>query len=94
MDKKELMIIAELMDKLTDEMEMGEEDFAERLGRKKPDVEVVEIKGVKPEMDMEDPMEAMHEEEESPMHEMMESEDEDMDEDSSLKKRLMKIRGE
>lgn len=74
--KQDLEIIKELMDELISEMEPGEEDFAERLGRKKPEVGMmkIEVEG-----------------EEMPEEEMGFEEEED--EDSLLKKRLMKMRG-
>lgn len=88
MDKRELQIIQELMEKLTEEMEYGEEDLSERLGRKKPEVEVLKIEG---EMPLED-----EDMEEDSMEPEMELEDEDMEESSpeeDLKRRLMKLRG-
>ena len=89
MDKRELELIKELMDKLSDEMEYGEEDFAERLGRKKPEIEVIKMEG---EMPLED-----EDMEEDSMEPEMELEDEmDMEESSpeeDLKRRLMKLRG-
>jgi len=51
MDRKELQVIEQLMEDLKDQMEYGEDDFAERLGRKKPGIEVVKIEG---EIPMED----------------------------------------
>src|SRR5690554_2777181 len=55
MKDKELEIIKELMDKLTDEMEYSEEDFAERLGRK-PEIKAIKIEGELPE-DLEEELE-------------------------------------
>jgi hypothetical protein len=78
---KELEIIMELMEELKDSMEYNKDDFESRLGRKKPEIEVLKIEGdleEMPEEDMED---------ESPM--MMEPSEED-----SLKQRIMKLRGE
>ena len=43
MDRKELQLIQELMSELSDQMELGEDDFNERLGRKKPAIEVTKI---------------------------------------------------
>lgn len=43
MDKRELKIIAELMDQLSEKMEPSEHDFDERLGIKKPDLEVMSL---------------------------------------------------
>lgn len=83
MDKRDLALIQELMEKLQDEMEYGEDDFAERLGRKKPEVEVLKVESELP--DEED--EAMEEEEPSlPM------DDEDESPEEKLKKRLLKLR--
>lgn len=48
MDKKELMLISGLMDELIDSMEYSEDDLSERLGRKKPEVEVVKLEGKLP----------------------------------------------
>lgn len=45
MDDMKLKLIAELMEELTGSMEMDEEDFDHRLGRKKPDVEVLKVEG-------------------------------------------------
>lgn len=107
MDKKELQVIADLMEELKDQMEYGEDDFAERLGRKKPQVEVVKMEGSLP-MDDED-ME--HAEEmsgedldndmemgEDPEHAAMvldrgEDDMEMMSPEEKLKQRLMKLRG-
>ena len=89
MDKRELEIIRELMDKLSDEMEYGEDDFVERLGRKKPEIKVIKMEG---ELPLED-----EDMEEDSMEPEMELEDEfDMEESSpeeDLKRRLMKLRG-
>ena len=100
MDK--MSIIKELMDQLIDDMEMKPEDFDERLGRKKPEVEVLKIEGkldpskMKGEdlseeelEDMED--EEMHEDADQDM-EMLEQSAEESPEDE-LKRRLMKLRG-
>ena len=79
MDRKELQIIQELMDKLSEQMELSEDDLGSRLGRQKPSLEAVKIE-VEPEMEEE-------ESEEMPMEEPeMSSPDE------SLKSRLMKLR--
>ena len=93
MDKKELMMIQQLMDKLSEEMEYGEEDFSERLGRKKPEIEVIKMEGKMPmeESDME-----MEDESYDPEMEDMDEMDMDMEESSpedDLKRRLMKLRG-
>ena len=92
MDNKELMLIQELMDKLSEEMEYGEDELSERLGRKKPEVEVLKVESKIPldeesiemseleeDCEMEDESEDMFGEEKSP--------------EDDLKKRLMKLRG-
>lgn len=70
--KQELQIIMELMQELQDEMEMSESDFDERLGRKKPGVEVLKIEGELP-LDEEhlDEMEMSEEPEELSPEEML-----------------------
>ena len=40
MEQKELQIIKELMELLQKDMEYDENDFSDRLGRKKPEVEI------------------------------------------------------
>lgn len=45
MKDKDLELIAQLMEELQDKMEYNSDDFEERLGRKKPQVEVVKIEG-------------------------------------------------
>ena len=84
--KKQLEVIAGLMDQLQEEMEYGEEDFASRLGREKPAPEGVKVEIEKPEMMAAEEMPEM-EEEEAPA-EMIEAEGPE----DSLKKRLMKMR--
>ena len=92
MDNKELMLIQELMDKLSEEMEYGEDELSERLGRKKPEVEILKVESEIPldeesiempeleeDYEMEDESEDMFGEEKSP--------------EDDLKKRLMKLRG-
>ena len=93
MDKRELEIIREIMDKLSDEMEYGEDDFSERLGRKKPEVEVVKIEGVIPEEDEELSIEDEllgEPDSELDMEDML---DEESSPEDDLKRRLMKLRG-
>jgi len=72
------------MKDLQDKMEYGEEDFSERLGRKKPEVEVLKIDG-----DL--PLDEESEEcfEEAPL------EEEELPEspENKLKNRLLKLRG-
>lgn len=91
-----LSVIKELMEKLVGEMEPTEDDFAERLGRKKPDLEVAKISvGVDPKekmeemtgKDMDDDMEMG----EDPEHAAMVMDD-GMSPDEKLKQRLMKLR--
>ena len=95
MDDNKQRIIMELMKELADSMEFGKEDFESRLGRKKPDVEIMKIEG-----DIDADMMPI-EQDESPM---MEEESEDMDmmadgmqeeesPEEKLKNRLMKLRG-
>ncbi len=81
--KNELEHIKELMDELITKMSYGEEDFSERLGRKKPEIEVMKVEGEMPE-------DEMMEDEMMPMEEDMEMEASPAD---KLKKRLMKLRG-
>jgi hypothetical protein len=82
MESKKLEMIMKLMEELQEEMQYGEEDFSSRLGRKKPEIEVVSLEGEMPleesdEMDMADDMgEGM---DESP--------------EMKLKSRLKKLRG-
>lgn len=42
---KELEVIMQLMEELQEKMSYGEDDFAERLGKKKPGLEVLKIEG-------------------------------------------------
>jgi hypothetical protein len=80
--KEQLEIIIGLMDELKEKMAYGEDDLSERLGRKKPEVEVMK-------MEVEaDPMGGEMEEEEDD-EEMIASEESP---EEKLKKRLMKLR--
>jgi hypothetical protein len=82
MESKKLNIIMDLMQELQNEMEYGKEDFEERLGRPKPQVEVMKMEGELPmgeEMEGDMPEDEMMMEEESP--------------DEKLKNRIMKLRG-
>lgn len=96
-EKSELSVIRELMEKLVGEMEPSEEDFAERLGRKKPDLEVVKVGiGMDPKMEKAEEMagkdlEGDMEMGEDPEHAAMVL-DEGMSPEEKLKKRLMKLR--
>lgn len=105
MDDRKLEIIQQLMEELQGEMEYSKDDFEERLGRKKPKVEVVKIEGKLPfgeekaeEMFGED-LDGDSEMGEDPEHVakvLDEGEDcdyeEEMSPEASLKKRLMKLR--
>lgn len=104
MDKKQLEIIAKLMEQLQMEMQPSKEDFAKRLGRDEelePGVKVVKVEASSPEMEDED-VEGAEE-----MLGMDLDDDEEMGEDPShvakvlgakvdpdeeLKRRLMKLR--
>lgn len=89
MDKDKLKMIMELMEELTNEMELGEDDFSERLGRKKPEPEVsvmIESEEELP-LDEEDLEGEAHEQDEE-LEEMIEESPED-----KLKSRILKMRG-
>ena len=83
MEDRKMQIIGQLMEELQDLMQPDESDLSERLGRAKPDVEIVKVEG-----SMEDPsLEGEQDEidlEEEP--EMESPED-------KLKSRLLKLRG-
>jgi division protein CdvB (Snf7/Vps24/ESCRT-III family) len=83
----ELKVIIDLMQDLQGKMEYGEEDFSDRLGRKKPGIEVTKIEGELPE-ELEEGFEdePLVEEEEIGI-------DAPIDADEKLKQRLMKLRG-
>lgn len=51
--KDEFEIIMGLMEDLQDKMQYGEDDFSERLGRKKPDLEMMKVE-VEPVEEMEE----------------------------------------
>lgn len=95
MEKRELELISELMELLQDKMEYSEGDFAERLGKKKPEVAVLEIeKGPMSELEEEEEelgmdLDADMEEGESMEHKMKVMGE---DPESELKKRIMKMR--
>lgn len=81
MEEKSMEIIKQLMEELQEQMAYSEDDLGERLGRKKPEVEVMKIEAegepmMEGEMDEEMPMDGM---EESP--------------EDKFKKRLMSLRG-
>ena len=48
MDHKNLAVIEKLMEELQEQMQYGKDDLEERLGRKKPAVEVISIEGKLP----------------------------------------------
>jgi hypothetical protein len=87
--QKELSIIMDLMKKLQEKMQYGEEDFAERLGRKKaPEaVEIAKVSiGESKLPGMEGDMEGGLEEEEDML-------EEDESPEAKLKNRILKLRG-
>lgn len=97
MHNKKLEIIQQLMEELKEEMQPSADDFSERLGRKKPGVEVLKIEG-----QVEDPSLETAEEEvgmdldgDMEMGEDPEHEETVMEEspDDKFKKRLMALRG-
>lgn len=82
MQRSEFEIIQELMDELQAQMKYSEDDLGERLGRPKPQVEVMKIEaegGDEPMLGEGDDMEEDMMVEESP--------------EDKLKERLMKLRG-
>lgn len=95
-EKKTLEIIKELMEQLQGEMSYGKDDFEERLGRKKPEIDVLKIEGKMDPRKMGEMSESDDDDED-----MMHPEDEDdaafLDSreagpEDELKKRLMKLR--
>jgi len=76
---EKLEVIKDLMEELMGEMDYGPEEFDERLGRKKPELEAVVVKGELP-MDEED------------MEEVEMMEDEEEDEESSLMRRIAALK--
>ncbi len=92
----QLAIIKDLMEQLVGEMSPGKDDFEERLGRKKPGLEIMKVEGKLP----------LGEAGEDPLEEKMETPDEEkMEDDMSghmsmddlspqekLKKRIMNLR--
>lgn len=97
--KLELKLISQLMDKLQDEMEYGEDDFYERLGKKKPGIEVVKVEGEIPgkesmEEKLGQDLDGDMEMGEEPEHaSMVMDEGEEESPEQMLKKRLMRLRG-
>lgn len=99
-NKLELKLISQLMDQLQGEMEYDEDDLSSRLGRKKPEVEVLKIEGKMPMKDLEKAEEMagsdLHsdmEMGEDPEHAAMVMGEEALSPEEELKKRLMKLRG-
>lgn len=80
MEKEDLELLQELMEKLSGEMQPSKDDIMERLGKgKKPEVEMLNMESEEPSvMDVDD---------DSPVHFELESPK------MKLKKRLMKTRG-
>jgi hypothetical protein len=97
--QKELDVIIDLMKDLQDKMQYGEDDFAERLGRKKPEgLEVAKVSVMPGEDDDKDM--AMEPDGDADDMAMMGHggdedcfEDEEKDPEADFKKRLMKLRG-
>lgn len=100
MHNKKLEIIQQLMEELQEEMQYSGDDFSERLGRKKPDLEVVKIEGKMGAPDLEESEEEIgmdldHDMEmgESPEHMAMVMGDEDENPENKFKKRIQALRG-
>lgn len=97
-----IKVIMDLMKDLQSEMEPSADDIDERLGRKKPGIEMVKIEGKMP---MDKGVEKLEEKYgqdldgdmemgEDPEHkEMVLGEDEDESPEDKLKNRIMKMRG-
>lgn len=85
MEKQKLEMIQKLMEDLINDMEYGESDFKERLGREEPEIEAV----VK--MESEIPSEEISEDIEPSIEDEMAMSEEESPEES-LKRRLMKLR--
>lgn len=98
MDAAKLKIIMQLMEELQEDMQEGEEDFSERLGRKKPEPAVSVSKLELGESEI--PGEGIDDEEEDFEDSLMSAktgivesdEDEDISPEDSLKRRLLAIR--
>lgn len=95
-EKTELSVIKELMEQLVGEMKPGADDFEERLGRKKPVLEVMKVEaGVSPKEKMEEKLgldlDGDEEMGEDPEHVAMVM-DEGESPEEKLKQRLMKLR--
>lgn len=96
MDDKKMEIIQQLMEELQDQMQYGEDDLGDRLGRKKPDVEIMKM-GID---GKDDPMMDDHDGDEDMPGGMGHGMDRGMmmdamndDPEENLKNRLMKLRG-
>lgn len=87
-----MQIIVELMEQLQEEMDPGADELGMRLGRKKPEVEVVSMEVEDPAMEAEEEMLGADLDGDMEMGEDPEHAAKVMGEDS-LKKRLMKLRG-
>lgn len=97
MERSELEIIKELMAELEDKMQPSEADFDERLGRKKPGVEVLKIEGEMPEENSGMMMGEKADMAEEKLGGGSDEDDEDMpmdevDPDVKLRSRLMRLR--
>ena len=100
MGPRELELIKELMEELQGKMKYTPEDFDGRLGKKKPGIEVIKIEGMSeesPELEEAEESLGMDLDDDQEMGESEEHREavlgEDEDEGSSLKKRLMRLRG-
>lgn len=82
---EKLEVIKSLMEELMGEMDYGADDLDERLGRKKPIVEAVSIKGELPMEEGEEMMDEMEGEDEY-------LEDEEEDEESALMRRIASLK--
>lgn len=80
-DVDKLKMISNLMEELIGDMEPGEDDLSERLGRPKPEMAAIKIEAGPDDDDMGDEM---------PVGDDV---DMPMSEDDKLKDRLMKLRG-
>jgi len=95
MSAEKLKLIQKLMDELITDMEPTQDDYMEKLGKKKPEIEVVKMEGKLPLGEMEDDMEGMDHEmgDESMDFSSIMNMDKEDEEESDLKKKLMKIKG-
>lgn len=93
MDKQELQIIQELMEVLQDKMQFGEDDLSERLGRQKPEVEVMKIEGKSEGDPMLEGAEAESGMDLDADKEMSMEDEFDDSPEAKLKRRIMQMRG-